>query len=219
MPPRFINPHFLPESSVTISRSDIYAENEDIDDQKNDDINPLLVNHLKELIFAVWDFSSDLRQEGRSKKRRKLSSSESTQEGGGIVTLPYLVATKNSSASHFSKLLFRTREPETEDSEVQATIRAERAKATAVDGSCILLESHKSTLRYGDLKKLKLIRTTSPMPSLPAMMVVESTSLQSRANFTLKTEGGEFKLSNHRTCANIFEDVNVVKKETKEKPA
>lgn len=85
MPPLFVNPHFLPESFVTVSRNEIYAENEEVDGRKEDNIDIELLNHLKELISTVWDLSPDLRQEG-NKKRNRLDSLDSTQDGKGIGT-------------------------------------------------------------------------------------------------------------------------------------
>ncbi|KNZ72154.1 hypothetical protein J132_04435 [Termitomyces sp. J132] len=141
MPPLSVNPHLLPESSVIVSRSDIYTENEDFYVQQNHDIDPKLVNHLKELVSTVWDLSPDLQQE-RSKKRRKLCSSESTKEGEWIAFRLLSSSKPHHRISLRPKTppppVFITREPETEDNELQATIRAERAQITAVDGSSIL---------------------------------------------------------------------------------
>ncbi|KAG6917521.1 hypothetical protein DXG01_002268 [Tephrocybe rancida] len=142
MPPRFVNPHFLPDSSITVSRREIYAETEGTDDEGILKPDPQLVNQLKELIYTVWDPQVDY--EPRKSKRRRIQSPPCVQEE---VPIAFRLV---SSTKPPQPILLRpktppppkTREPEIEDNEEQAALRAERAKAIAVDGSYILAGSH-----------------------------------------------------------------------------
>ncbi|KAG6827979.1 hypothetical protein H0H92_009805 [Tricholoma furcatifolium] len=143
MPPRSVNPHFLPVSSIPVSRNKIYSEHEDSDEEIPLDADPQLVNRLKELISIDWDWQ----HENRSAKRRRIRSPSHSEEDRAIsfrlVSIsqpPYPISLRPKTPPPPI-----TREPEVEDNEAQALLRAERAKAAAIDAAVIIAESYQST--------------------------------------------------------------------------
>ncbi|KAG6833372.1 hypothetical protein H0H87_007989 [Tephrocybe sp. NHM501043] len=143
MPPRFVNPHFLPESSIAVSRRDIYGENDETGEQEIFSADPQLVKRLNELLEP--DLALDA--ETKRSKRRKIQGHIHSEE--------------------------EAIEPEIEDNEAQANLRAERAGASALDGSSILSRNVKFMPRFGDPKKLKLATVSSSFLAPPVMMIVE----------------------------------------------
>ncbi|GLB40551.1 hypothetical protein LshimejAT787_0804220 [Lyophyllum shimeji] len=171
--PRFVNPHFLPESSTLVSRKDIYCEGDDTEGDEEIHLpDPELIERLNTLIRKSCE-----QPEERSKKRRKtqVESPPLVEDESG--SIPFRLV---SSSAPPHPILLRpksppppvTREPETEDNEAQAALRMERAQAVAVDASRILIEPPTPTTRPGHAKKV--IPATGALPaSLPTIMIVE----------------------------------------------
>lgn len=73
MVPRFVNPHFLLESTTIVSRNDIYAEEDSDDEYETQHSNIELVNGLNKQLHTLWEPTlSATDSSGRSRKRRKL---------------------------------------------------------------------------------------------------------------------------------------------------
>ncbi|TFK40041.1 hypothetical protein BDQ12DRAFT_680251 [Crucibulum laeve] len=142
--PRFLNPHFLPESIKTVSRQELSAEDdEEIVGIANED--EMAVSRLRELIQSslVTDQSGNV--EGRKKKRRKINEEGDTcdvnmQEpvsfrlvSTTLPPLPLLLQPKPPPPPI-------TREPDCEDTDEQADLRCQRAQMAAVDSDTIIKE-------------------------------------------------------------------------------
>ncbi|KAG5635969.1 hypothetical protein H0H81_009538 [Sphagnurus paluster] len=172
---RFVNPHFLPESSVSVSRKDIYAEeNESPGREENLQPDPKLFNHLHDLIRKSLE--TDLPDVLRNRKRRKIQVEELADHEPAPI--PFRLV----SSAQQPHLIFLhpkpppppiTREPEVEDSEEQAVLRLERAQAAAVEASSVFEESQ-IILPPLPWDARRLVSATATLPtSSPALMIIE----------------------------------------------
>jgi hypothetical protein len=87
MVPRFVNPHFLPDTTTSISRRQIYIE-DDTDAEDYEHALPMdesLIEELHRLIHASLD--SEIHFEAHRKKRRKLEPTPDASKPGGPVCM------------------------------------------------------------------------------------------------------------------------------------
>ncbi|KAF8072064.1 hypothetical protein FPV67DRAFT_1667506 [Lyophyllum atratum] len=174
MAPRFANPHFLPDSSTLVSRSDIYVEKDDPEsDEETDSPSPELVGQLNTLIRKLWEPAPE-----ESRKRRKIQVEPATPVEEKEEPIPFRLV---SSSDPPHPILLQpkpppppiTREPEIEDNEAQAALRMERAQAAAIDVPRILRESQLFTPPiFGNARKSKLAMAVLPNPP-PVIAILE----------------------------------------------
>ncbi|KDR76369.1 hypothetical protein GALMADRAFT_268010 [Galerina marginata CBS 339.88] len=179
MIPRFSNPHFLPRLTKTVTRAEIYAD--DDEDAKNDLIpDPDLFRQLNELLAETIRPVQPHDVEdphSRSTKRRRIEVDD------------------QASSSHEDTVLFRlvsstlpplpvsilpppppppiTREPDAEDNEQQTLLRRQRAEVASVDATDLLRESTGILQSPGTSSKPRNVFAKLEHP-LPNMMIVRT---------------------------------------------
>ncbi|KAF8873998.1 hypothetical protein BD779DRAFT_1451314 [Infundibulicybe gibba] len=180
--PRFSNPHLLPGSSRQASRSEIFADRDSGSECTPELENENLVSQLHNLIRGSFNVENPPH---RPKKRRKVEAHQLDSEPvGELICLPMIVMLSGLEfrllSTSFPPLHISlepkppppsiTREPECEDSELQADLRHQRAKSAAIDASQIADRLGKRpSLRFKEMS----YSTVVPMVRTPPLLVLE----------------------------------------------
>lgn len=184
--PRFANPHFVQESTQIVSRADLEADHDvphEEADEDDQDVVQALENILKR---SLGDFQVGQAEPERQQKRRKKSEAEAreeekehtSQQGDSkeVEVVEFRLLSKAAKAVSLKPKpapQIIAVEPAWEDDEQDAALRAERARAAAVDVSWILEESRKAPYLPNKVdKKLIVITPEQPIPTTE-MMVFE----------------------------------------------
>ncbi|KAJ7659923.1 hypothetical protein B0H17DRAFT_337095 [Mycena rosella] len=154
MIPRFENPHFRPLQIQAVPRAQLF----DAEDSEEPDVE--LQKMLDELIQANLD--ADI--SGRVKKKRKLNAAPAVETS---------VVFRLLSTPHPISLLPRpppppiTREPECEDTPIEAETRRRQAEAVAVDAAWVMQES----ARVPPAFRAGRVRRVQAPPEFASMMI------------------------------------------------
>ncbi|EKM58388.1 uncharacterized protein PHACADRAFT_193507 [Phanerochaete carnosa HHB-10118-sp] len=187
--PRFANPHFVEQFTQLVSRADLEAEHDVPHEVEDGDqaVVKTLENILKRSLgeFQVCRAEPE-RGDARHKKRQrknKTRDDEKTEpatrqqmydEQVEVVEFRLLSkATKAVSLKPKPAPQIVTMEPSWEEDEPKAALRAERARAAAVDVSWIMEESRKVSYLPANANKKHIIITAEQLTPIAEMAVFE----------------------------------------------
>ncbi|KAF8199521.1 hypothetical protein BJ912DRAFT_949260 [Pholiota molesta] len=175
MLPRFSNPHFLPQSTETITRAEIYADDaEDVYDSSQ--VDPKSIEELNRLIKHSipkirYEVPTDAEVGHGSKTLDQNDATET--EGESLVCMSISFGISSQPPLPVSLLPpppppSKTREPDAEDTEARAALRKQYAEAASVDGADILRESQ--ILKVGNLHTWTCVIPDTE----PCMMIIRT---------------------------------------------
>ncbi|KAL4248016.1 hypothetical protein ABKN59_002394 [Abortiporus biennis] len=195
--PKFANPHLLPQTTHTISRADLEAEDEGepVHADISPDVDLEALSTLEHLVKrSLGDFQMDVNVEEdghneRTKKRRKVNperqkmiedeaaGKKESEEAEGEAVIPFRLlsstAPRNISLKPKPVPVIKPYEPIIEDNEDDARLRAERAALVAVDLTWLHQQS-KSTYypKHGENKRHTTLKANNTLlPSSPILVV------------------------------------------------
>jgi len=183
MPPRFHNPHLLTQSAHTVSRADLERDGDDSPDgpeplgTQDGSILAALESLVKRSL-GEFTLHAEEHNEGSERKKKPRRIQESTPTPiHELESTPFRLLSssepKRLSLKPPPPPVIKSLEPQCEDNESEARIRAERAAAVAVDASWVLQESRTPyhTSSRDNIKRYTLLNPASSVTPSPIQIL------------------------------------------------